>query len=129
MSQTPKDFYERMKNAAPGSVVPVSEEELRAIQPLDRVTILDKAKAAVYGDRERDYGPVTADMKCIAAMWTAILGMHVEPHHVPLCMVALKIARLTYSINHNDSLVDVAGWAAVLERLLKEQSDAVQDKR
>jgi hypothetical protein len=82
-------------------------------------TILDKARNAVFGDRMTDYGPVKADMVRIAQMWSAILGFPIQPFQVPMCMIALKLSRLTYSLK-DDSIVDVAGWAAVLEQAIKE---------
>lgn len=94
-------------------------------------TILDKAKTAVYGDREATYGPAFEDMDRIAKMWTAILGSHVDAEDVPLCMIALKLSRLKFSLKE-DSIVDIAGYAAVLERVIKgrlEKDNAVQSER
>ena len=81
-------------------------------------TALDLAKVAVYGEREDDYGPVWDDMARVAKLWSAILDTNVKPEQVPLCMIALKLSRLCFSLKE-DSIVDVAGWAEVLHRLTK----------
>jgi Domain of unknown function (DUF6378) len=45
------------------------------------------------------------------------LGTKVSPAHVVLCLVDLKLARLARDPKHLDSIVDVAGYAAVLREV------------
>ncbi len=47
-----------------------------------------------------------------AALWSVILGMDVNPSQVALCMAGLKMARLIEAPGHEDSWVDLAGYAA-----------------
>ena len=81
-------------------------------------TILDEAKAAVYGDRNDDYGTVTQNFNTIAELWSVVLGNQVTPEQVGLCMAQIKIARQMYKPKR-DNLVDLAGYAATLEKLEK----------
>lgn len=81
-------------------------------------TILDEAKAAVYGDRNDDYGTVTDNFNTIAQLWSAVLKVDVTPEQVGLCMVQVKVARQMYKAKR-DNLVDLAGYAATLEKLEK----------
>lgn len=84
-------------------------------------TILDEAKAIVYGDRHEAYGPVAENFNRIGAGWGAILGIQVTPEQVGLMMVWVKVARQMHKQGH-DNLVDIAGYAATLEKLKKEQA-------
>lgn len=70
--------------------------------------------AAVFEQRERVYGPPEALFTQIAARWSLVLGITVTPAQVALCMIDLKMARLTRDPSHLDSIVDVAGYAACL---------------
>jgi hypothetical protein len=81
-------------------------------------TVLEEAQAAVYGDRQADYGTVTENFGAIADLWSVILKQTVTPEQVGLCMVATKIARQMHR-SKRDNLVDIAGYAATLEKLEK----------
>jgi len=79
-------------------------------------TILEEAGTAVHGDRARDYGTVTENFGRIAALWSTVLGVPVTPAQVGHCMILLKVARDMNSPKR-DNLVDIAGYAATLEKL------------
>ena len=80
--------------------------------------ILDEAYNKVYGDREKDYGPPTANMLMAAKLWRAYLKDEtISPDDVVLMMALFKIARLAHDSSHRDSMVDLAGYAALLERV------------
>lgn len=83
-------------------------------------TALDEAKKIIYGDRERTYGKPSKNLDCIAKMWTAYLesigGRELENKDVAIMMVLLKAARLANDPNHLDSVVDICGYAALVER-------------
>jgi hypothetical protein len=49
-----------------------------------------------------------------------ILSFEVEPEQVALCMVGVKLARLSHNWSHADSIRDVAGYAAILSKLVNE---------
>ena len=79
-------------------------------------TILEEAQEAVYSSRAADYGTVTENFNTIAELWSTILKSPVTPMQVGLCMAAVKIARQMYKPKR-DNLVDLAGYAATLEKL------------
>jgi hypothetical protein len=83
-------------------------------------SILQEAESLVHGDRGDDYGHPFDDFRRTAQMWSAILGTHVRPEDVPLCMIALKISR---ELNRpkRDNLVDVAGYAETLRMVYEER--------
>lgn len=90
--------------------------------PTEPSTIATDAHAAVYGDREAEYGHPRGDLTRQAIMWTALLqgkladGEHVEPSDVARCMIATKLSRDVHT-HKRDNRVDVAGYAILLDRL------------
>lgn len=82
----------------------------------DMETILDTAARITATERQADYGHPREDFERTAAMWSAILGVHVPADRVPLCMIALKISRHCHKPKR-DNLVDIAGYARTIERL------------
>jgi len=80
---------------------------------MTRPAILDHA-AQVLEMRAETYGPADASLQAIAARWSLTLGRPVTPAQVVLCMIDLKLGRLTHDPGHRDSLVDVIGYAVLL---------------
>jgi len=79
-------------------------------------SVLDEAKRLTAEDRQHDYGPPSQACARTALMWTALLadrlreGQHVTATDVPLCMIAIKLARQAHR-RKRDNLVDIAGYA------------------
>lgn len=84
------------------------------------VNVLEEAQEIIYGDREKTYGKPSRNLDCIAKMWTAYLESigvrELENKDVAVMMVLLKAARLANDPDHRDSLVDICGYAALVER-------------
>lgn len=76
--------------------------------------------AVILADREDQYGAPAQLFDEIARIWTVILSFEVEPEQVALCMVGVKLARLSHNWSHADSIRDVAGYAAILSQLVNE---------
>jgi len=78
--------------------------------------VLDEAKRITASDRQDDYGHPSQDFSRTAQMWTGILaprlreGERIIPMDVPLCMIAVKLARQAHR-HKRDNLVDIAGYA------------------
>lgn len=73
--------------------------------------------AKVLEERREDYGDPADQFKTIAARWSITLDMPVTPAQVALCMIDLKLTRLTHDPRHFDSVVDVIGYAALLREV------------
>jgi hypothetical protein len=73
--------------------------------------------AAVVRDRRRTYGEPELLFARVAVRWSQVLGTKVTAPQVALCLVDLKLARLTVDPAHLDSLVDVAGYAAIVREV------------
>lgn len=87
--------------------------------------ILQEASELINGERAKDYGDVTENFQRIANLWTDYLGpddWQFTPHDVAMMMILVKMSRLATGGYHRDSLVDIAGYAALDAKLW----DAVQ---
>jgi hypothetical protein len=78
-----------------------------------------KHVANVIAERSSQYGNASSNMAAIAARWSATLGREVTPAQVVLCLLDLKLARLAHDPSHEDSAIDVCGYAALLTELTK----------
>ena len=75
--------------------------------------VLMVAGNLISGQRAEDYGNLEDNFGRIAAMWTVILDKDVSTEQVALCMASVKICRLITTPTHEDSWVDLAGYAAI----------------
>ena len=81
-------------------------------------TLLQHA-ASVLAERRATYGDPAASMAMVAARWSVTLGHPVTSTEVVLCMIDLKLARLTHDPKHLDSALDVIGYAALLPEVTR----------
>lgn len=91
-------------------------------------TALDEAKEIIFGDREQTYGDPAKNLTVIANYWEMYLrsrGMWNEDSegmfHYDVCrmMSLLKLARLGNSPEHRDSSVDMLGYEALADRVMR----------
>jgi hypothetical protein len=85
------------------------------------MNVLKEANAVIYGDREKTYGHPAKNLKTIAVMWNAYLnakigGDDVSSKDVAAMMMLVKVARFANDPSHRDNLVDICGYAALVER-------------
>jgi hypothetical protein len=80
---------------------------------ITRDQTLKAAADLINGQRAKEYGDAYEMHRRIAAGWTEILGLNVEPSQVALCMVWLKISRLIETPDHLDSFVDLVAYGAL----------------
>jgi hypothetical protein len=80
--------------------------------------ILQQA-AAIIAERGAAYGDAAESMSTVAARWSSTLGHTVTPAQVVLCMIDLKLTRLTHDPKHHDSTLDVLGYAALLPEVTR----------
>lgn len=86
-----------------------------------RHSILATADSTVNGARADVYGGPEDSFKLIASFWEPYIAakcvgqdadVRINPEDVAVLMSLMKVARLTASPNHEDSWVDLAGYAA-----------------
>lgn len=104
-------------------------------------TMLQQAEATINGPRQADYGDKLANFSQIAMLWQGALARKlapdaaITPEDVALCMMQVKIARLSNKPDHFDSIMDVAGYAGCYSVLQDERSagtelpGAIKDSR
>jgi hypothetical protein len=80
---------------------------------MNRKEFLGRVDATINGQREDDYGAPEQNLGRIAELWSTYLRMVVRPGDVAAMMALLKIARLSKNIHHDDSWLDLAGYAAI----------------
>jgi hypothetical protein len=81
-----------------------------------RAELLREAERLVTGDRNNSYGPPHQDFQHTADMLTALgftqNGEPVQAHHVAMILMCVKLSRLSWSPDKEDSWVDLGGYAA-----------------
>lgn len=85
--------------------------------------VLAEASEIIYGDREQTYGHPSKNLDVIADMWNAYMKGRITVENyllnakdVAAMMILLKAARLANNQSHRDSVVDICGYAALIER-------------
>ena len=80
---------------------------------MNRKEILNKAESLVNGPRAKEYGDAHENHARIAQMWSVLLDKPVTIQQVYQCMVAVKLARLIVTPDHEDSWIDICGYGAL----------------
>lgn len=80
---------------------------------MERKKLLSLAAELISQDRAAIYGDARENHSRIARIWSALLDQDITPEQVYMCMIAVKLARLTHMPDHEDSWVDIAGYAAL----------------
>lgn len=83
---------------------------------MNRNEFLDESKSIMF-DRGMGYGHPAINHQRIASLWTTFLEYPVKAEQVAICMALVKIARLVETPNHEDSYIDLAGYAAIAGEL------------
>lgn len=74
--------------------------------------VIDR-RTQVYGDPVETYTR-------IASVWSGILGVHVNPVDVPLCMAGLKLVRTQAMPDYSDNSDDIDGYVDIARQIVGE---------
>lgn len=77
-----------------------------------REEILNKAAAAISGERDEHYGSPEDNFSQIAVFWTNYLHTPITSTDVANMMILLKMSRAMNDPSHEDNWIDIAGYAA-----------------
>lgn len=85
------------------------------------IQVLDDAKQIINGERQEQYGQPEYCFNTIASYWNEYIksqrgGHEITAHDVAMMMILLKIARVQ-GVATYDTLVDIAGYAAIADHL------------
>jgi len=94
---------------------------------MNKNELLDACKVAL-NSRGQHYGKVLENHNRIAKIWSIILGSDITEEQVALMMVGLKVARLIETPDHQDSILDIAGYAAVMSECVEEKKTKTKTK-
>lgn len=68
----------------------------------------------IFEDRRMSYGNATQHLHEVALRWSLVTGYKINSYQVAMCLIELKLARLKANPVHLDSIIDIAGYAAVM---------------
>ena len=73
----------------------------------------EKVIEHILAERQEQYGDATENFTKIGLMWSLILDKKIviEPEQVAQMMIALKLVRLSANPEHEDSWLDIEGYA------------------
>ncbi|MBM3535648.1 MAG: hypothetical protein FJX60_21765 [Alphaproteobacteria bacterium] len=75
--------------------------------------------AGIVAERRKAYGHPSGSMEILARRWSITLGHPVTPAQAVMCLIDLKLTRLSHDPRHDDSIRDLAGYAAVLHEVTR----------
>ena len=81
---------------------------------MTRRELLDTAAAKTCGNREDSF-------KMISKLWATYLGTRINEQDVCVMMILLKVARIQSGQSVEDSLIDIAGYAACAAEYLEDE--------
>jgi hypothetical protein len=84
--------------------------------------IISTAADLVGGNRQATHGDKVQTHQNIADLWSAYLGVKINPLQVALMMVLLKVARTKAGSLNLDDFVDAAGYAGVAAEIAQLES-------
>ncbi len=91
--------------------------------------LLQRANELIAGSRQNDYGNKLTNFAQIAMLWNGQLALKlvkpITPEDVATMMIHVKLARLAKSPDHEDSILDIAGYAGCYEAVQLER-DAME---
>lgn len=99
---------------------PITKTEMEYRSAKRETHVLGKAEKAVY-ERPDSYGDPEDSFSRIASMWSGYLDTEVTASDVANLMVMLKVARNAEGQYHEDSWIDIAGYAECGARLEKNE--------
>jgi hypothetical protein len=82
-----------------------------------RTKLLEEIQVTL-NERGQIYGSSRSNHERISELWTGYLGDYISPMQVSMCMLLVKVSRLTETPNHQDSIKDIIGYAAIYNELL-----------
>ena len=86
------------------------------MKEFEALDVLEEAKDLIYGQRANDYGDAQSNFQRMADLVNPIIKKadgNLTATDMALVMIQVKIARLQETPDHEDSWIDIAGYAAL----------------
>jgi len=71
----------------------------------------------IAATRDIEYGNPNVSMLRISRLWSEYLGYPIDPHEVAICMLLLKVSRISEQAQHKDSYLDLINYATIAGEL------------
>jgi hypothetical protein len=81
--------------------------------------ILDEVQL-ILTDRGNIYGNAGENHRRISELWSGYLDTYISPEQVAMAMLLVKVARLSQTSNHDDSLRDLLGYGIIFHQIVRE---------
>jgi hypothetical protein len=88
----------------------------------NRFNLLEEVQTTLH-DRGKIYGSSRTNHERISELWSAYLGDYISPMQASMCMLLVKVSRLTETPNHKDSIKDLIGYAAIYSEILDQYEE------
>lgn len=114
-------------------ITTLNHERLQQVKEPE-LPLLQRAHNLIAGPRKQDYGETHQNFSQIAMLWHGVLAHKLQPDQkiipedVALLMIQLKVARLAKFPAHDDSILDIAGYAGCYDVVKKTRSEQGVDK-
>jgi hypothetical protein len=79
--------------------------------------------AELINARGSHYGSAATNHRRISELWSGYLDTYISPEQAAMCMLLVKVSRLSESSDHADSLADIVGYACVYRKIMQELHD------
>lgn len=105
------------------------QRDLHSIKADDapKTSVLAEATQLVFGERMRNYGHPYQNQVILKKLWEGIFGIELTFTQVNFALMGLKMCRELTSSGHRDNIVDIAGYAEILNLVLEAEKDAEAD--
>ena len=82
-----------------------------------RTKLLEEIQV-ILNERGSLYGSSRTNHERISELWSAYLGDYISPMQASMCMLLVKVSRISESPSHFDSVKDILGYAAIYNELI-----------
>ena len=79
-------------------------------------------------ERGAVYGSAATNHRRISELWSGYLDTYISPEQAAMCMLLVKVSRLSESSQHDDSLRDLIGYACVYRKIIAELHDNTEQE-
>jgi len=97
-------------------------QEMRSLTMKNQDELLQEV-ADTLNTRGAIYGSAHTNHRRISELWSGYLDSYISPEQVAMCMLLVKVSRLSESATHEDSLKDLLGYGLVYHRIIREMMD------
>jgi len=81
--------------------------------------LLDEVRITL-SDRGNIYGNASLNHRRISELWSGYLDTYISPEQAAMCMLLVKVSRLSQTSDHEDSLKDLLGYGLIYHQIVRE---------